>query len=94
MCVRLYTNIVDPWSRRGLEAPTLCTVENLHTTFSQPSIVQFLHICVSASEDSSNPGSCSPTVFIIEKKKKPEYLSGLEAVTCAAQGSSVLRHPP
>lgn len=30
--------------------------------------VQFLRICVSASEDSSNPGSCSPTVFIIEKK--------------------------
>lgn len=33
-----------------------------------PPRVQLLHTCVSASEDSSNPGSCSLTVFIIEKK--------------------------
>ena len=46
--------------------------------------VQFLHICVSASEDSSNPGSCSPTYLLLKKKSECKWTHA--AVTCAAQG--------
>ena len=47
----------------GLEAPILCAVENPSPACGAPSSIQVLHICCSASSESTNHKPCSTVAF-------------------------------